>query len=41
MSKLFVLLMVAVALVLVGCETNRGSREYVPGQGWKPMPADH
>jgi hypothetical protein len=36
MSKLFLLLMLATALVLMGCETNRGSREYIPGRGWVP-----
>ncbi len=36
MSKLFLLLMLAAALVLAGCTTNRGSREYIPGRGWVP-----
>jgi outer membrane murein-binding lipoprotein Lpp len=36
MSKLFVLAALLAALVLVGCTSNKGSREYIPGRGWVP-----
>jgi hypothetical protein len=37
MSKLFFILALALsALVMAGgCATKSGSREYVPGKGWK------
>jgi len=28
--------MLAAALVMVGCKTNRGDRQYIPGRGWVP-----
>jgi hypothetical protein len=37
MAKFCFLLLLAVALVLVaGCASDPGSREFVPGQGWVP-----
>lgn len=36
MSKLCLLLLVIVTLVVAGCHTPSGSREYVPGKGWVP-----
>ncbi|MDB6019096.1 MAG: hypothetical protein JWR19_3585 [Pedosphaera sp.] len=37
MSKICLLLLLAVALVASGCHcTNPGSREFVPGKGWVP-----
>jgi hypothetical protein len=37
MSKLFLIMALALALVLVigGCATKPGSREFTPGQGWQ------
>jgi len=36
MSKLCVLILLLVALVITaGCKTHSGSREYIPGKGWK------
>jgi hypothetical protein len=37
MSKFFLVLVLAVSLVLVvaGCKSHEGSREFVPGQGWQ------
>lgn len=38
MSRICVLLLVAVALAVCSCEsTDKGSREYVPGKGWVPV----
>jgi hypothetical protein len=36
MSKLILLAMLLAALAIVGCETNKGSREFIPGKGWVP-----
>jgi len=37
MSKLCVLVLLAVVLVIVaGCKTHSGSREYIPSEGWVP-----
>ena len=33
---LFLLLGLAVALLAGGCASDKGSREYIPGQGWVP-----
>jgi hypothetical protein len=40
MSKICLLLLLALALVIAGCasDTDPGSREFVPGKGWTPMP---
>ena len=36
-TTLVVVLLLAVGLVLVtGCRTHPGSREYIPGKGWVP-----
>jgi hypothetical protein len=37
MSKLFLIMAVALALVLAGagCATKSGSREFTPGKGWQ------
>jgi hypothetical protein len=35
MSKIFLLLLVAVAVVAGGCKTHEGSREYIPQNGWE------
>jgi hypothetical protein len=34
-----IMLFLAVALVILGtsgCESNKGSREFIPGKGWTP-----
>jgi len=36
MKKMLLVLMVALAVVMVGCASSSGSREYIPGQGWVP-----
>jgi predicted small secreted protein len=36
MSKLFLVIVLMAAVVLVGCKTNKGSREFIPGSGWVP-----
>ena len=36
MSKWLFLFVVAVALVVGGCKTHPGSREFIPGKGWVP-----
>ena len=36
MKKIFTLMLLAVVLVVVaGCKSHSGSREFIPGQGWK------
>ena len=36
MSKIFLLIFVVAALACAsGCKSNSGSREFIPGQGWK------
>jgi len=35
MSKIFLLLLVAVAVAASGCEHYEGSREYIPQKGWE------
>jgi len=39
MAKICLLLLLAVVLVGVGCDSPKpsGSREFVPGQGWVPI----
>jgi len=34
MLKYLLLILLAAVLVLTGCKTSSGSREYVPGKGW-------
>lgn len=35
--KAFLILLLALGLLAAtGCQTNKGSREYVPGRGWVP-----
>ncbi len=36
MKKLVIVLMVALVVVLAGCASHSGSREYIPGKGWVP-----
>jgi len=36
MSKLWLLLLLAVLLAAAGCASHSGSREYIPGKGWVP-----
>jgi hypothetical protein len=32
------LLLLAIAVLAgTGCKTNSGSREFIPGKGWKPL----
>lgn len=36
MKKIFTLiLLAAVLLAVAGCKSHSGSREFIPGQGWK------
>ena len=35
MTKYLLLLLTALVLVSAGCCSHSGSREFVPGQGWK------
>jgi hypothetical protein len=35
MKKFILLMWVALALAASGCKSSSGSREYIPGQGWK------
>ena len=39
MKRLFVLIAVAAALFATGsgCKSDPGSREYIPGKGWRPV----
>jgi hypothetical protein len=37
MSKILVLMVLVAALVAgSGCKSHSGSKEFVPGKGWKP-----
>jgi predicted small secreted protein len=37
MSKIYLTILLLAALIIVtGCKTHSGSREYIPGQGWVP-----
>lgn len=36
MSKLCLLLLVALMLAAAGCKSSSGSRDYIPGKGWVP-----
>ncbi len=38
MRKVFIVVMMAVAIAaggLTGCKTKSGSREFIPGKGWR------
>jgi hypothetical protein len=37
MSKLCLVLLVLAMVVATGCQTQSGSREYIPGRGWVPV----
>jgi hypothetical protein len=37
MKPLLLLALLAVVLVATGCQTDKGSREFIPGKGWMPM----
>ena len=37
MKSLLWLVLLAVTLVATGCQTDKGSREFIPGKGWVPM----
>jgi hypothetical protein len=37
MQKTFwILLLACMAILGTGCKSDSGSREYIPGKGWKP-----
>lgn len=35
---LMILALVATLFVTTGCQSEKGSREYIPGRGWVPTP---
>lgn len=37
MKSLILLGLLAAGLLLTGCKTDAGSREFIPGKGWMPM----
>ncbi|MEN9574982.1 MAG: hypothetical protein RL514_2837 [Verrucomicrobiota bacterium] len=37
MKPLLLLLLLAATLAATGCQTDKGSREFIPGSGWTPM----
>jgi len=37
MTKLFIAAILASLVLTTGCRTKSGSREYVPGKGWKEI----
>jgi len=37
MKPLLLLALLAVVLAATGCQTDKGSREFIPGKGWVPM----
>lgn len=37
MKSLLLLALLAVVLTATGCQTDKGSREFIPGKGWMPM----
>ena len=37
MKRFLLLVVVATTLTLIGCKTDGGSREFIPGKGWMPM----
>jgi hypothetical protein len=36
MLRLFIFALLAVSLLVTGCKSNSGSREFIPGRGWVP-----
>jgi hypothetical protein len=38
MSKMMLLVVLLSVLAVSGCKTYSGSREYIPGEGWKQVP---
>jgi len=39
MTKIWLILLLVAALAAGGCaSTDPGSREYIPGKGWTPLP---
>jgi hypothetical protein len=34
---LLLLAVIATTLVATGCKSDPGSREYIPGKGWRPV----
>jgi len=37
MKSLLLIALLAAGFILTGCETDKGSREFIPGKGWAPM----
>jgi predicted small secreted protein len=37
MKSLILLGLLAAGLLLTGCKTDAGSREFIPDKGWMPM----
>ncbi len=37
MKSLLLLVLLAAMLAATGCQTDKGSREFIPGKGWVPM----
>lgn len=39
MKRLFIVLAILSALIATsgGCKSDPGSREYIPGKGWRPV----
>jgi hypothetical protein len=37
MKCLLLLALLAVTIAATGCQTDKGSREFIPGKGWVPM----
>jgi hypothetical protein len=37
MKPALLLALLAIVLVATGCQTDKGSREFIPGKGWVPM----
>jgi hypothetical protein len=37
MKPFLLLAFLAAALAATGCQTDKGSREFIPGKGWVPM----
>jgi len=37
MTRLLLLTLLALTFVAAGCQTDKGSREFIPGKGWMPM----
>lgn len=37
MKRLLLLALLAATFAATGCQTEKGSREFIPGKGWVPM----